>query len=196
MPGDSDFNSITGFLRTGGKDCDLRRSHWQCRWLRVWRQLGSPRISFDLHFSGGLNGEAFALLGNTGLIAYFGGHLLRRGHYVFHPVKIETPGGRDVTVLLGRLSGLRHERGCLLSNNPAERLFALSAAADALVAAHFDAAWGQDHVEAMRALDLPDVGERVAALEERLFGDIVPDVDWDTYPADREYSAPSQHPRL
>lgn len=134
--------------------------------------VGQAHLSLELSLSALDDRDYEGHIGSSGLAVRFAGPPFEHQGKILQPMKVFA-FDRDITMLLAELSGLPHESGRVIVMIGGDQWGSMCTLAMATQAAHYDAAWNLEDVEALRALDVPDIGERVAYLERLLVGDAV-----------------------
>jgi hypothetical protein len=134
------------------------------RWLDLWRGWGKPRIEMNVSFCPVDDGEFEGRVGSTNIVLRFDGEPTEHDDFFLQPFQILV-FDTDITSLVAELSGIPSDDGRLVIIYRDEWWNAMTTAAMAVQAAHCNAAWLSEDVEAMRLLDRAVASEQVAALE-------------------------------
>lgn len=137
------------------------------RWLDLWRSWGKPRIEMNVSFCPEDGGEFEGRVGSTGIVLRFDGEPFEHDDLNFQPFRILALD-TDLTSLVADLSGVPCEDGRLVIVYRDEWWNAMPTVAMTVQAAHCNAAWVWEDVEAMQFLDSAVASEQVAALEAQL----------------------------
>jgi hypothetical protein len=140
------------------------------RWLALWRQWGKPRLSLELGYQPVPFGDFEGYLGSTGIVIREAGEAFAVADVVMLPFKVFACD-KDITNLVGSLSGLPTEGGdiVLLHHFPSWQTMGVIVAA--VLVAHLNAATEQRDVEALRALDIAVAKQHVADVEAELLAE-------------------------
>ena len=137
------------------------------RWLDMWRGWGKPRLAMNVSFCPVDGGEFEGRVGLTNIVLRFDGEPSEHDDFFLQPFRILV-FDTDLTSLVAELSGVPSDDGRLVIIYRDEWWNAMTTVAMAVQAAHCNAAWVLEDVEAMQSLDRAVASEQVAALEAQL----------------------------
>ena len=140
------------------------------QWLKIWRELGKPRLPVSLCLNRNVLGNDAVTVGSSEVTIQFANRPIESIGCSFQSFHVFAQH-RNVTELVADLSEMPIENDCLVTMFRGDLWTSMMSVAVAVQAAHCKACWLAVDVEGIRALDQAIVNEQVAALEARILAE-------------------------